>query len=191
MSGTPFPVPRSLFPPALMLALGLASVAAGQEAIVSPGERIRVKHACEGEAKPAPCQPAVGKVRAVVGDTILLDDGGNGERRLVLGPASQIELSSGRHGHALLGFGLGILAGAAVGALSVRDCQNSHTGSDMGGLCVLQYFVTVPAGALTGIIVGAVLKKEKWHTLERRAARLEVLPAVSPNGLAVAGTLWY
>ena len=167
-----------------MLALGLASVAAGQETFVSPGERIRVKHACEGDAKPAPCQPVVGKVRAVEGDTIVLDQDGDGERRLVLGPAAQVELSGGRHGHALAGLGLGILAGVAVGVIGDQSCRSSSTEPEW---CAFWYVFTVPSGALLGVITGALTKSEKWRTVKQPTARLELLPAVTPDGVALSG----
>lgn len=161
------------------LVLILASTpAAGQEALVSPGERIRVKHACEGDVKAAPCDPVVGQVRSVSGDTVRLDGG----RQLVLSQATKVELSGGRHGHALLGLGIGTAVGIGAGALS---CSNSH--SDMDGLCALAYLFTVPAGMLGGLIIGALTKSEKWETVRRPAARLEVVPAVAPNAVGVVG----
>jgi hypothetical protein len=191
MPGTmPFPFPRSPVPrsTAILGALLLASAGSmtAQESIVSPGERIRVKHACEGDAKPAPCKPVIGKVRAVEGDTIVLDQDGDGERRLVLGPAASVELSGGRHGHALAGLGLGILAGVAVGAIGDQSCRSSSSEPEW---CAFWYVFTVPSGALIGVITGALTKSEKWRTVSRPTARFQVLPGVTPDGVGLSGSL--
>ena len=184
----PFPVPRSLFPQALILALSLASSATAQESIVSPGERIRVKHACEGDARPAPCQPVVGKVRAVEGDTIVLDQDGNGEQRLVLGPAAKVELSGGRHGNALKGLAFGALAGLAVGFGLDQACRSSNHSSDEN-YCPILYILTVPPAAFIGLIAGAMTHSEKWRTVKKPMARFQVMPGVTPEGVALSGSL--
>ena len=167
-----------------MLALGLASVAAGQETLVSPGERIRVKHACEGDAKPAPCRPVIGKVRAVEGDTIVVDQDGDGEQRLVLGPAAKVELERRPARPCPRRTGPGNPRGCRGGRHRRPKLPQQQLGARVVRL--LDVF-TVPSGALIGVIAGALTKSEKWRTVKQPTARLELLPAVTPDGVAVAG----
>lgn len=60
-----------------------------------------------------------------------------------------------RFGCVAMGFLGGGLAGIGVGALYVSGCNDE--------LCGLIYLVTVPAGALVGTVIGAVIGREHWN----------------------------
>lgn len=59
-----------------------------------------------------------------------------------------------RFGCVALGFLGGGVVGIGVGAIAVRNCTDE--------LCGLLYLVTVPAGALVGTVVGALLPGDRW-----------------------------
>jgi hypothetical protein len=75
------------------------------------------------------------------------------------GPGS---CSPGRRGGCVaLGFLGGAVVGIGVGAIAASGCD--------GELCGLYYVLTVPAGAVLGTIVGAVVGGEHWKRAETPA----------------------
>ncbi len=77
---------------------------------------------------------------------------------------------SGRRGSCVaVGFLGGAVVGVGVGAFLVSGCD--------GDLCGLYYLFSVPAGALFGTIVGAVVGGEHWNRAEL-PARLGLAPGV-------------
>jgi hypothetical protein len=75
-----------------------------------------------------------------------------------------------RFGCVVLGFLGGAVAGIGVGALAVSQCDDD--------LCGLLYLVTVPAGALVGTVVGALVGGEHW-----KAGQLPAVAYVVPEAL--------
>jgi hypothetical protein len=159
-----------------------------------PGARVRV-------AQPdSTAGSQIGTVVAVGQDGITVRRDHPGDS-LAIGFAriQRLDLSRGRHGHALIGLGVGVVGGALVGGLLGASSGNSGgfqvlnkhddtiLGAVLGGL----------AGAVVGPIVGAVIRTERWHTVWLRSAAdharatldLMPYPTGSRLGLRIAARL--
>jgi hypothetical protein len=74
----------------------------------------------------------------------------------------RMDVSAGRHSNFLAGFGIGVLAGAAAGALigsSSADGNDGMTPSAVGALGALTGAV---GGGIAGGLVGIAVRTEKW-----------------------------
>ena len=117
----------------------------------------------------------VGTLTAIDSAAIVVRGKNGSLDSLPMTPRTRIDVSGGpglcSPGHrgtcVAVGFLGGVALGAVVGAVAVSDCSDE--------LCVLVYFVTVPAGALVGTIVGAVIGGEHWNRTEP-PARLTLAP---------------
>ena len=105
-------------------------------------------------------------VRARNGRTVAFQRASNFDLDVSAGPGTCGE--GRRFGCVALGFLGGGVVGLGVGALIVSGCNDE--------LCGLWYLITVPAGALVGTIVGAVLPGERW-----KEAALPALTYVVPE----------
>jgi len=82
-----------------------------------------------------------------------------------------------RFGCVALGFLGGGVVGVGVGAVMVSNCDDE--------LCGLLYLVTVPAGALVGTVVGALVGGEHWNEGELPATAYVAPAASGASGLRV------
>jgi hypothetical protein len=132
-----------------------------------PGARVRVVRSDSTTSSQTGTVVAVGPD----GMTVRRDHPGDS---LAIGFArlERLDLSRGRHGHALIGLGVGVVGGALVGGLLGASTGNS------GGLQILsKHDDTIIGavlggltGAIVGPIVGAVIRTERWHTVWLRSA---------------------
>jgi hypothetical protein len=88
-----------------------------------------------------------------------------------------------RFGCVVLGFLGGGLVGIGVGAIAVSDCDDD--------LCGLLYLVTVPAGALVGTVVGALLPGDHWNRAELPALTYLVPEAAGERRIGLGVRLWF
>lgn len=142
------------------LLLPLAAPVAQQAPTLARGARVRVI---------APDRRVVGQLESIDSAAIVVRRQ-NGEIVTVArAERTRVDVSAGpgscspgrRGGCVALGFLGGAVVGIGVGAIAVSGCD--------GELCGLYYLVTVPAGALLGTIVGAVVGGEHWKRAETPA----------------------
>ena len=154
---------------ALTLALPLGAPAAQETPTLAPGTRVRVT---------TPDGRVVGTLESIDSATIVVRRQNGRTANLPMGRGTRVDVSGGpgtcSPGHrgtcVLVGFLGGAALGVGVGAGAASNC-----GEDP--LCGLYYLITVPAGALVGTIVGAVVGGEHWNRVEL-PARLSLAPDV-------------
>ncbi len=158
----------------VLAVLALSPFAAGvaqEPALPQPGDQVRVK-SC------APvCEEIAGTCETMGEDTLVLRT--RVEARLTTLPVASItklEVHRGRKAWgwwkgALIGFGVGAAAGAAVG--SGLDCEAFGTQAACTGLGA-----AVGAGslALIGGVTGALIKTDRWEEIPLDQLRVTVVP---------------
>ena len=166
---------------ALALALPLGFLSAQETPTVARGTRVRVTN----DEHPHYVR-VVGTLESIDSSTIIVrrDDGDtiNVPRH----PGTWLDVSAGpgacsphRRGRCVA---IGLLGGAALGAVVGWISVQSQGGTGSGSYCSdspceLVYLLTVPAGALVGTIVGAVVGGEHW-----KSAALPARLSVGPDG---------
>ena len=75
---------------------------------------------------------------------------------------SQMDVSGGDHGHFWQGLGIGLLTGAAVGALVGSSGANGADGETPAAMGALGAVGGGIVGALAGGMIGAVLRTDSW-----------------------------
>jgi hypothetical protein len=155
-----------------------------QGSTVPPGTRVRVQLPCGATDTGRPCGTVVGRLLAPTGDSLLLEDAHGVTRRIDLATGSRVERSAGYRRHTLLGLGLGTLVGLGTGALLYSGCT---TGGEDDGFCGFYYLGAVPAGAVVGAVVGALIRTERWEAVSAPATTLHVWPL--PGRTTVALTV--
>ena len=185
---------------ALALGLPLGALGAQQGPALAAGARVRVivpNPGCIFPQTPSCYRTVVGSLVAIDSATIVVRRENAETVNVSRAPGTRLDVSTGRgacsrdRGACIgLGFLGGAALGAAVGFLSVQSHGGAGSGTSCNeNLCELVYLFTVPAGAVVGMIVGAVVGGEHW---ERRGlpARLSVGPAGS-GGVRVGLTLQF
>ena len=88
---------------------------------------------------------------------------------------TQLEVSTGRHGHALLGMGIGAAIGAGAGAalgstgcVPAVGCGQSYSGGAAA--------VGAVAGAAWGAGIGALIKTDRWSGVPLERAQISLGP---------------
>ena len=130
-----------------------------------PGTRVRVHPLCGNPDAGLPCGPVVGRVVTWTGDLqneLLIEDADGASRRIDLATGSRLERSAGYRRHTLLGLGIGSFVGLGTGAALVSGCKRGLSDEE---LCGLHYAYAVPAGAALGMLVGALIRTERWETV--------------------------
>lgn len=153
---------------ALALALPTGTLA-GQLAPIARGTRVRVT------SPNGPMAPyrVTGTLESINDASIVVLQGNGRATTLTRGEGSRMEVSAGpgtcgrqRAGCVLLGFVGGVLVGFGAGAVS---CGKRPTE------CYAP-ILTVPAGALVGIIIGATVGGERWKKVAELPTRLSLAP---------------
>ncbi len=146
----------------LVRAFGLLTLAATTAAAqdVPLGSRIRVLGTCPAIAG---CDPVIGTLHQRQGDSLVVRTEDGSERRLLLGPRATLEVHRGRRGQTVQGLLVGSLAGLVAGAIDAKRCHKAP-GED---LCDLSYAFGTLAGAGIGMLVGAVIKTDRWEAVPR------------------------
>lgn len=153
---------------AFTLAFPLGAPAAQEPPTLAPGTRVRVTSQ-DGRA--------VGTLESIDSASIVVRRQNGRLANLSRGPGTRVDVSAGpgtcSPGHrgtcVLVGFLGGAALGFGVGALAVSSCDDV--------LCALYYFLTVPAGAVVGTLVGAVVGGEHWNRAEL-PVRVSLAPGV-------------
>ena len=171
----------------IMVTLALVSLSlplCAQDTALTPGARLRVGAPCgQGDTRPD-CGMVVGRLVAITGNDLVLEDTAGMRHRVTLSPSVRLQRSAGYRRHTLLGLGLGSLAGLATGAALTANCTRGGRGED-NGLCHLYYVVSVPAGAGVGAVVGALSRTERWETQSPPPAALRIEPAAGRTKFGV------
>lgn len=150
----------------LLLGVLLAIRAEGQDSLrVRQGQRVRI-------STRTATVDGTGVVVALTGDTLLFRADRNGyPYRILLGDLATLDTSKGSRavgpgglGGAVMGLGLGALAGTVVGKLITNHDRARNRCPN--GDCDFVELVTIPVGALIGFAVGGVigsqLNAEGW-----------------------------
>ena len=151
---------------ALALGLPFGALGAQETPALGAGARVRVlspKLHCRG-LETRPCyDKVVGTLASIDTLNIVLRDAGGEVRSLPRVPGTRLDVSAGGLClHRGTCIGLGLVGGAAVGALVGWINYKSIGCPADDDLCDL-YLLTVPAGAILGTIVGALLPGEHWR----------------------------
>ena len=79
----------------------------------------------------------------------------------------QLEASAGRRGHATAGFAVGAGVGLAVGFIVIKN-DAACSGGSTDPLCGPVVAVFTGGGALLGTLFGAILRTDKWESVDVR-----------------------
>jgi hypothetical protein len=162
---------------ALML---VAPLAAQSIALPPQGSLIRVR------TSTSPNKWVAGALGAQTAEALWLDG-----RALPMESISRIEVSEGRKGHFLTGLAIGTVAGVGLG-LSMRssiedDLRNTDDFYDGIGIAIAGTAAVpfgIALGAITGGVVGALWRSERWREVSTDRLRVAVVPT-SRGGLGV------
>ena len=163
---------------ALAFVLPVGTLAAQQAPTLAPGSRVRIT---------TPTGRVIGTLESIDSSTIIVRRRDGRAANLGRVQGTRVDVSAGpgtcSPGHRgtciAVGFLGGTALGVAAGAIAVGNCNTD--------LCELYYLVTVPAGALVGTVVGAVVGWEHWNAADL-PVRLTLAPNV-PNGLEPSRSL--
>jgi hypothetical protein len=146
-----------------------------------PGDLVRISFPCQGADQPL-CPSATWLFERRLGDQLEVRHPGDQTiERIPLGLRTRIEVRDGTHANAGTGLLLGLLAGVGTGLVVATSCA---PGEDRG-LCQFGAFVvTVPAGALLGLFIGAATRSDRWRTVSGADHPALDLHA-GPTGLSV------
>ena len=122
---------------------------------LQPGARVRVQLAEQSSPSLATL------VRASDSEIVYQTDGGDIDT-VPMNALQSIEVSGGKRGHAGTGALIGGIAGLALGIAAVVDAQGDPWFEPTGGEAAAAILVTTGVGALTGTLVGAMIRTEQW-----------------------------
>jgi uncharacterized membrane protein len=103
---------------------------------------------------------------------------------------TKLEVSNGKRGRALKGMWIGALVGAGSGALLMIDppesCADDLFLPCEGPSMVLQ---GAAGGAMWGLVIGALIKTERWSPVARSAISFSIAPTVGERGVGLTFAL--
>jgi hypothetical protein len=165
---------------ALALGLPLGALGAQHSPALAAGARVRVlapKPVCT-YPEAAPCyRTVIGSLESFDSATIVVQRETGETVTVSRAPGTRMEVSGGPsfcspdRGRCVI---LGLMGGAGLGAL-VGHLSVQSQGGESACECGLVYLLTVPAGAVLGTIVGALVGGEDWERADL-PARLSVGP---------------
>ena len=148
---------------------------------IVPGSRIRIT-----EREGGTSGRRTGTVVTAGADTVVLRlDSGGETRTFSLAKISALEVSRGRHGHVAAGVGLGLLAGAGIGALLGGVFAPEGTEEGVAVDVAMGAAVGAGAGMLIGGVVGATIKSDRWEAVPSSGWHVSTLPT-GPGRFALA-----
>jgi hypothetical protein len=145
----------------LLVAAVAPSAAVAQEPTpVQPGQRVRVRSLLAH-------RPVVtGAVESIGRDTLVVRPEAGAAAAIPLSSIARLEVSRGRHSRWLTGLVVGAGAGAVTGAIIGAA---THDEDDWlfsaGENAVLGAVLFTPIGALTGTVIGLLVKTERWKSV--------------------------
>jgi hypothetical protein len=124
-------------------------------------------------------------------EVVLRLDGSEATMPIAVSRIARFEVSRGMKGHTGAGIGLGLLAGAGVGALvGVAECGTCGGGEGVGLSKALNALawggIGGGAGMLIGGIIGARHKTERWDEVPSSRWRLTAGPRRGGFGLVLS-----
>ncbi len=184
----------------IVLGVAMASSAASQSltgpAAISlgaqPGARVRVSTTTivMGDSR------SDGGSRSYTGTVVAIGQGGMALRpdhpgdslSLIFAGIDRVDLSRGRHGHAVVGLEIGAATGGLAGVVFgvVNRNRVGFQPLSTGDAALAFGIVGGAAGAIVGPVVGALIRTERWHTVWMRSvadhahASLDLVP--NPTG---------
>jgi hypothetical protein len=150
---------------AVLVATPWMCVAAQDAPALAAGQRVRITAPTLGLKRQVVTLDAVG------GDTLLL--GGDAVRAIPLTSVERLEVFEGRHGHPWRGAGVGFLVGAVTGAV-LGPYTVPGEGDTAEGKAVAGAVLLGAAGALTGVVIGALIKTDKWEEVPLDGLRVSI-----------------
>lgn len=159
--------------------VGPAEWLAAQAApLVAPGSRVRVRTITTSGAT---AHRYDGTVESISGDTLTFRSAvGGAAHRYVPAPNAQLFVLTGNRSSALRGATIGgltgIIAGGVWGLTRQKECTgNQHLCLNRKSLAMKEGAILGVAGAITGLVIGSLDKREQWT----RAWRLSSAPPES------------
>jgi len=162
----------------LGLCLGGSNLASQESGpALKPGDRIRVSRVAEPE------RHVTGRFVACNTEYLaMVSDSGKTPINISYVEITRLERSSGKHGHSLLGLGIGTAAGLGVGLAGAASSENSLIHFGAGEVV----FVTAGLGA-AGALIGSLIQGESWvdvplarFTLPPAAPTDTTTPSITP-----------
>jgi hypothetical protein len=176
----------------LSLALGVAllspidGLTAQEPPPIEPGARVRVEQ-CHAELRSngrrrTVCERSVGTLSTLSANTLAVADGPGG-LLFALDSVTSIEVSSGQKRQvvrgALIGFGVGVVAGVALGkstdVCNPPSCYRVGP-SDLPDPAAVGGVAGGLFGALVGVLVGTLIKTERWEEVPLDRLRVSFAP---------------
>ena len=158
------------------LVFSFAEISSAQDPSLAAGTRVRVT------APAADLKNHVTIVSEVRGDSVTVGVRG-GSRTVAVSDITSLQVSTGQRRRvlvdAMLGFGIGAVTGAALGAASYEECEDWGcflAPRNRGAAAAEGAVILGAAGVVTGAIVGLFHRTDIW---ERRT--LPVRAAVRPS----------
>lgn len=142
----------------LIVPLCVPAQSPADTAVVEPGARLRVT------VDSGPPKRLIGVLVAQQPDSLWLQRGGDSPPLAV--PRFRVirlEVSRGRRSYWRLGAGLGFLVGAGVGAL-IGQGKTYQLGDNTP---TVRFLASMGIGGIIGGIVGAGVRRDRWHVLPR------------------------
>ena len=129
----------------------------------------------------------VGTIVALGPDTLRLrSEDGQTETPVALGRITRLERSTGRHGRALMGAGIGLVSGAALGGIlgyasgDDKPQPNQWFTFTAGDKAAFAAAALGVVGLLTGTIVGALHQREEWKVIATTLPSVRTSRSVRP-----------
>jgi hypothetical protein len=172
----------------VILALASAGDAAAQRPAVEPGQRVRITAPLVG------LQEVTATVFSVGGGALVVT--GDSTVRVRLEDVTRLEVSRGRKSNCASGLGWGFLAGATTGVVIGLASGSERQGSLFGGGCwmlcsagakaMVAGAALGTAGAVVGLVVGAIVRSEKWKRVPLDGVRVSIVPRRGGLGLGAS-----
>jgi hypothetical protein len=122
------------------------------------------------------------KIDAIHGDTLLLEGGAT--RVVLFRSLERLEVSQGRRGHPWRGAGIGFLVGAVTGAV-LGPYTVPGEGDTAESKAVAGAVLLGAAGALSGVVIGALIKTDTWEEVPLEGLRVSIAPRGGGVGVGV------
>jgi hypothetical protein len=179
------PVPVLLF----MALLGGVSPGSGQDGgSLVPGAHVRIT------APTAGLEAVVGTLRSASDSMLVVDlfidlPMARLDVEIDRSSVTKLEVSNGKRRRAVKGMWIGALVGAGVGALEWAGALNAEcTGSAcFDGPALVA--VDAVSGALSGLLIGALITTEKWRPVGGFETGVSILPTINRHGAGVSFAL--
>lgn len=141
--------------------LAWSAAAAQAQTPLQPGQRVRVRSTV------AHTPEVAGVFEGVRGDSLMVrDDDRSVATAVPLATVDRLQVSRGRHSHWITGAAIGFAVGAATGVIAgVAGHNDADWLFSSGASAFLGAVLLAPVGAVTGLVVGLMVRTERWQTV--------------------------